>query len=116
AGEHPQDHDGERDKHHDHEQRADQSELFTDDRENVVIIRRRQPRPLRLRAAEAHSEEAASGERPETVKRLPAEPAVVLVAPREPEDALESVLARHAEYEHGKRAPPQDNAERSPPD
>ena len=47
--------------------RADEPELLADDREDVVVVGLGQPRPLRLRVAEADAEHAAGGERPHAV-------------------------------------------------
>ena len=66
--------DREHDEQQQHDDGAEQPELLADDGEDEVVVGFGQPGPLGLRVAEADAEDAAGGERPPAVHRLPAGP------------------------------------------
>src|SRR5699024_1339212 len=93
------------DNEEEHDYRSDESELFANNREDVIVVGLGQPRPLCLRVAKPDAEDSASRESPGAVHRLPADVHVVLrrtaVKPRI--DALGAARAHEGEHdaEHG---------------
>ena len=68
----PEQPDGEQREQREDGERADEPELLADDREDEVVVRLGQPRPLLPALPQAEAPPAAGGQRPERVQRLPA--------------------------------------------